>query len=180
MKALIAILLLVAANAMPSDISEYPVLPADLKETVSGFADMFTGLWEGFSTTAVEDISAFPACLSGFPCAYSVVTEFIEYVREMKEFDITKFGKKLFSLLFMGVYGCIQPCMIPYTYYMHFSPFLEGFNLNTTKEALMNGVLYNIGTLIFSGKDAYTSLMNQNFYQFGVDMGVIFWCVLIR
>ena len=87
---------------------------------------------------------------------------------------------KFYSLVIMGGIGCLQSCMIPATYYMHFQPFFQGFNIETLKQVLLNGLMLNALVIYYNGVDAYNSFMEKDFYDCGLNLGVIFWCVLIR
>ncbi len=184
MKVALALLafVLVSATAFPVNLAmspaEFPV--EKYTESLEGGIDILTGFFTGFFQTAKEDVLAIPDCFFGFPCAYSAISEFIIFVKEMEHFDIKEVAMKFYSLVVMGVIGCLQSCMIPYTYYMHFQPFFHGFNIETVKQFLLNGLMYNVMTIIYNGQDAIKAFMEQNYFDCGMNIGVIFWAVLVR
>ena len=185
--AVLVVLILAAVQAFPIDnLPQSQIFPDSLSQItkevdqLKGFFEIFTGFAAGFIQTAKEDFYAFPDCVYGFPCAYTVLADFVEYLREMDNFDIKKIFEKFYSLVIMGTIGCLQSCMIPYTYYMHFSPLLDGITSETIQQVLLNGLLYNILTIYFNGQDAVKAFMENDFYECGLNLGVIFWAVLIR
>jgi hypothetical protein len=150
-------------------------------ENAESVMDIFSGIGNGIVQTAKNDVKAFPECIYGFPCAYEVILEFIAYIKEMKKFDIVDLINKLKALLLQGLFGCLQPCFIPYTYIARYAElFKKGTILEKIKNFFIQGLLLNLSEIILGVKNIIAAFTNKDFYECGYSIGVILWSVIIR
>ena len=150
-------------------------------DNVGNFLDIFSGIGNGIVQTAKNDVKAFPECVYGFPCAYGVIIEFIEYLKSIKKFDIVDFINKVKAILLQGLVGCLQPCIIPFTYIAHFYVlFKSGTVLERIQRFLLQGLVLSVAEIILGVQNIISALSTQNYYECGYSIGVIIWCVLIR
>ena len=153
----------------------------DFFDNVEGSLNFFSGIGNGIVQTAKNDIKAFPECIYGFPCAYGVIVELIEYLKSIKKFDIIDFINKLKALLFQGLVGCLQPCMIPVAYISHFYPLFErGPILERLQNFFIQGLIVSIPEIILGLQTIISSIITKNYYECGYTIGVIIWCIVIR
>ena len=149
-------------------------------ENANSFFDFFKGFGAGFVQAIDEDIDSLPQCALGFPCAIEEIREFVEYVKNMEEFDLVEFFKKLYDIVILGVSHCIESCVIPATYVAHFWPLIEGFTLESLKKILLRGLLLNAWTIIETSQDAIRTFINGDYYGCGICIGYITWCAVTR
>eukprot|EP00826_Nyctotherus_ovalis_P027898 TRINITY_DN2187_c0_g1_i1.p1 TRINITY_DN2187_c0_g1~~TRINITY_DN2187_c0_g1_i1.p1 ORF type:complete len:181 (-),score=37.55 TRINITY_DN2187_c0_g1_i1:193-735(-) len=152
----------------------------DFFEKAEGFLDIFTGIKDGIAQTARNDLMAIPECFRGIPCAYGVVVEFFNYLKE-QPFDLNDFIDTAMSLFLRGTIGCLQPCLIPYTYIMHFQALFSAKTLaEGIKNFLIQGLLLNMAEVILGIQNIIRAYAQQDFYECGYSLGVILWCVIVR